>query len=312
MSAGRVQRSYNCKQTQLYAVAGSFIGSLTEYLSLFAEHSTKYTPAYITALKAQLAHARALPNFQQRNEISETHRLLLKASADKSLNMWRRLRTFIQSGFMRELHKPKLEAAGRTYFRQSMKYNWKEIDELLKSGKAFIQSHTSELLAAGMPPTFPVQFQTQYDDYLALYNHHTPTRLNQRALTEEKTFVNNKLHAVLMRISADAKVIFFDEVAIRQSFTFTQVLSVISATGPAELTGTIKDQSGIPIPEVTVTIPDLSAQITTDTQGNFTTGRIPSGTYQITCTKTGFESQTLTILINKGVSKNIDIILNSS
>jgi len=311
MSTARINRTYNCKQTQLYAVTVSFIGSLTDYLPLFAEHNTTYTPAFITALQAQLAQARALPNFQQRNEISETHRLHLKSSADKSLNMWRRLRTYIQTGFMRELHKPKLEAAGRTYFRQSMKNNWKELDELLKSANAFIQAHPSELLAAGMPPAFPAQFQTQYDNYLTLYNHHTPNQLNQRTLTAQKTVVNNQLHATLMRISADAKVIFFDEVAIRQCFTFTRVLAVITATGPAELTGTIKDQRGKPISEVTVTIPALSTEISTNTQGNFTTGRIPSGTYQITCTKNGFQSQTLTIPINKGVSKNIEVILHS-
>ncbi|MCW5909370.1 MAG: carboxypeptidase regulatory-like domain-containing protein [Chitinophagales bacterium] len=309
MATERIIPKYRCKQTELYAVVTAYIVSLTENLPAFTAHNTMYNPVNLAAFQAQLDAAKALPNFQQRNEPSETLRVLIKEQAEKSINKWRALRTYIERSFPPALIKPKLEAAGWSYLAQANAFNWEEIVELLDSGYEFITANEPALTANGMPPAFPAEYQAEQAAYMAFFNQLSDTTLDQRQQTDEKINANNALYDELIRIGKDANVIFRNNPALLERFTFTKVLALVSSPGPATLKGNVTDVAENPIPDVSVYLQELDLEVFTDATGTYLTGNISSGTYTVTFSKEGFVTQQVQITINPGVDKIYDVTL---
>ncbi len=309
MSTQKVKNKYNCKQTELYAVATSFITSLDEKLANFTALNTIYNPAYVAALQTLLNNARDLPNFQQRNEPSEILRIQIRQQADVNLDQWRALRSYIEHAFPPELVKPKLEAAGWSYFNEAGKYNWEEIDELIDSGREFILANEPALLAGGMPAAFPAEYETQQNVWRTFFNQLSDTQQDQKESTDAKIEANNTLYDRLIRIGRDASVIYRTNPTTRERFSFTAVLSLVSSSGPAKLKGKITDGANAPIEGVSVYLEEVDAETFTDADGNYDTGNIPSGTYKVKFTKAGFEAQEMEIVLGKGVTKTQNITL---
>jgi len=313
MSSEKIRNKYHCKQTELYAVVISYIISLSKHLSRFAAHNTKYTAIYITNLQAFLDAAIALPNFQQRNEPSETLRVQLDEWADVCLNRWRALRTYIEHSFKGDYLKPMLEAAGHSYLKAASAKNWEEVKELLETGSEFITTHEPVLITNGMPLDFKTNYNDDFATYKGFFNQITGSVQDQHEQTNEKIIANNDLHDAVMMIGKDAAVIFHTvaEIPIRERFIFTKVLGIVSGSGPAELKGKVTDVANNPISGVNVILETLDVEIVTDENGDYDSGNIPSGEYKLKFEKDGFVPFELGIIINKGVTKTQNAVLTA-
>jgi len=314
MSTQRVQRKYRCKQTELYAVFITYVLGVIEYSLRFASHNSNYAAAQMPSVQAFFDSVKALPNFQQRNEPSETLRVFLKTQSDLSMNKWRALRTFIEGAYEGDLMKPKLESAGWVYLTQANNYNWEDVNELIESGMEFLNANEAELITnGGMLPTFKMDYETEFNKFTVLFIQIPNSVLSQRVMTDEKVIANNNLYDWLIKTGKDANVIFYneEETAIREKFVFSNVLAAVSSSGPATLKGKVTDTTNNPISGVNVILETLDVEITTDANGDFNSGNIPSGEYKLKFEKEGFVPFEIEIVINKGVTKTQDAVLTA-
>ena len=77
------------------------------------------------------------------------------------------------------------------------------------------------------------------------------------------------------------------------------------------ITGTVKDSTGAAVPGVTVTAHKIDTNLEvvqhTQTNGSYSVGNIPAGTYRVTFTKDGFETETHTqVLVNANRTSTVD------
>lgn len=309
----KILAKYPCKQTELYAAVTSYIFSTNKYIARFAAHNTQYNAANMASLQIQLDSAMALPNFQQRNQPSETLRVQLEEQTDICLNRWRAMRTYVERAYEGEYLKPMLEAAGQSYLSKAINKNWEEVRELIESGSEFLAAHEAELAAVGMPPTFRTEYDVQFATFNGYFNLITGSVQDQHELTNEKLIANNALYDVVIGIGKDAAVIFHtpEEVAIRERFVFTKVLEVISGSGPARLVGTVTDTANNPLGGVEVILETLDVEIATNEDGTYDSGNIPSGDYKLKFRKAGFVDVEMSITINKGVTKTQNAVLTA-
>lgn len=76
------------------------------------------------------------------------------------------------------------------------------------------------------------------------------------------------------------------------------LISSLSFAQNGKLSGQISS-SGTPVPAVTVSVPELNILIAADENGNYQINNIPYGTYKVTFSFLGFETQKQKITINK-------------
>jgi len=85
-------------------------------------------------------------------------------------------------------------------------------------------------------------------------------------------------------------------------------LSLTELTLPGSITGSVTDaETGSPIVGATVT--DGTRTTTTDALGKYTIANVPSGTYQVTASKEGYQSSSMTVNVLSGSSAVADLSL---
>ena len=91
-----------------------------------------------------------------------------------------------------------------------------------------------------------------------------------------------------------------------QTVTANIALTAIVTTG--EIRGRVRDESGTPVPDVTVTMDAIVT--TTDANGAYVFLNVPAGTHTITLQKSGYESQTITVTVIAGQGLFVDTTLH--
>ncbi len=180
----------------------------------------------------------------------------------------------------------------------------------------FLNNNEADLATphAGMPATFKPTYQTEFNNFTALFIQIPDSVLSQRILTDEKIIANNKLYDWAITTGKDANVIFHTEAetAIRERFVFSKVLETVSSSGSATLKGKVTDSDFQPISGVNVILETLDVEIVTDENGDYDSGNIPSGTYKLKFEKEGFAPFELEIVISKGVTKTQNAMLTTA
>lgn len=78
------------------------------------------------------------------------------------------------------------------------------------------------------------------------------------------------------------------------------------------VTGRIEDRAGSALPGAQITIQELNVRGTTNTQGEFTLGSLPAGTYTVVIDYLGYESSTQSITVADGQRANISLALRQA
>lgn len=110
-------------------------------------------------------------------------------------------------------------------------------------------------------------------------------------ITAERIGIYNTLWDTLSLVSAAAKIIYRDNAA-----KYNQYLLPGSEENQEtlSLSGKVTNATtGNPIEEAQVTIAALGITALTDTNGKYGMGNLPAGSYELTCSATGFETVTL-------------------
>ena len=265
MATPRPNRKYNCTQAELYAICTIGWQSYQENLPGFEGFSTLYTATTATDALAAIESAKNLPDFQARNEATETAYIQMGQTAEQCLTKWRSLRSYIKASFPQELHKPKIESAGEDHYNKALSRNWGETQLMLTSALSFITDNTAELTAGGMPATFQTDLVTLQTDFTGYYSTFTDSGQDEHEGTDAKVIANNAIYETLQRMFEDGQIIYEKDAAKRDRFIFQRVKEMItsSPSGGTEptppdaviITGTVTDISnGSPIQGATVSI----------------------------------------------------------
>lgn len=306
------QAIYAMKQAELYTICLMAWDSCTAHLTDFTAFSAGYTSASVLARKAQIASAKALPDYQARNSQAETLRVGLLTVNDSCCSLWQKLKRYITYAYASNLWQINYDAAGMEYYATASNYNWDSTEQLMNAGKAFITANSAALLAnANMPATFSATFSAATLDFTTKHQAYLQEREDVRIDTQTKVLANNQIYTNLVAMLADGKLIYDTNPAIRNEFTLTTLMSIVSNSGLSGVKGTVADSvSRAPLAGVTITIIELNLNTTTDVNGFYTIDA-PSGSYTLEASGVGITTPiTVSFTIATGVQTtvNVDVI----
>lgn len=236
MSYPRPVRKYNCTQAELYAICIIGWKSYNDNLVDFSDFSTKYDAQFATDALQAVQSAKELPDFQARNEPSETSHIQLVSTVLICNRNWRKLRRHIVNAFAKDIVKGKIEAAGEEHYKKSIASSWAETELMLTSATTFITENATELTAGGMPAQFTTDFSTAKTNFLNLYGTFTGSEQDEVEGTDAKIIANNGIYDTLMVMFEDGQVIFEENPAKRERFIFTRVKDLISSSATSGTT----------------------------------------------------------------------------
>ena len=276
----RPTAAYKCTQEEFYQVCILGWDSYLANQSAFAAFNTLYTTAFGNAQRTEVVDAMELPDFQARDEASETAGILLKEKADECLIAWKALESHIKRSFPESLHKPKLESAGYDNYSDAGHYNWESITALLKSANSFITDNTAALTTGGMPSNFAAAFSTLKNDFNQCLDTFQLAKQEAEEARDTKINADNVCFKVITQMFEDGQKIFRAEAAKRERFTFSKVLGHVSGTGsnlrsvviaPGESETVHNTRAGSAITNISTVVVFISAGDTALPEANATT-----------------------------------------
>lgn len=269
MANSRPTRKYNCTQAELYAICFIIWRSFIENQLDFEAFKTIYTAQYGTDALQEIEDTKKLPDFQARNQHTETAYINLQDTAKNCLKAWRALRSYIKSSFPANMHKPEIEAAGEDHYMKALNRNWSETELMLVSALNYIDDKTGELTTGGMPTGFPTDVDNLHTEFVGLYSKFTDFEQDEHQGTDIKVNANNTLYAKTMAMCEDGQLIYEDNPAKQERFIFTRVKELITS----KPTGT-----GIPADVVELTFLVSNAETESVINGaNITIFDLPEG-----------------------------------
>lgn len=227
--AERPKAEYHSTQLELYAVLRIGLSSFREFLPDFSNFKAFYDAAWGNDFEQEIEDAAALPDFQARDEASESALIILDKKRKECANKWQDLKRYITSTTgWEDLQKPKQEAAGSTIYEKAAGGNWEVLKGLMITASSFITNNEAALEADGnMPNGFKGQFNTLKDDYCDLYDDFTDKTQDQEQETDEKVEDNNVIFNKGSDMFADGQAIFRDDASVADRFTFDQILKIV-------------------------------------------------------------------------------------
>ncbi len=304
--------AYNCTQLELYSVARLAWLSCGQHIVVFGNLKAKYTPALVTAEIAQIAAAKAMPDDQARNEVSETLRDKLLQKNKEALDVWQRLKRYIDDAYPESLQKSKLEGAGSKKYDAASDNDWESTEGLLESGSNFIANYSADLEADdNMPVTFAAVFNTIKDDFLTLHLKFLDSRETSEMGTEAKVKANNIIYKNLMTMLLDGQYLFSGSPATKKQFVFSDLIFKAAGAGTAGIKGTVTDAlTLLPIKDVNINILLTVKIAKTDVDGKYEINQVAHGKYDIEASKAGYQTRVISqfdILVGTVSTLNIEL-----
>ena len=306
------QALYAMKQAELYTICLMAWDSCSAHLTDFTAFSAGYTAPAITGRKAQVLAAKALPDYQARNSTAEIMRVQLIDTNKASCDLWQKLKRYISYAFPSSQWQIQWDAAGMNYYLNASNLNWDSTEQLMNAGKAFITANSAALLLNNnMPAGFAATFTTATTTFTARHQAYLQEREDVRIDTQTKIVANNQIYSNLIAMLADGKIIYENDPAVKNEFTLTTLMSIVSNSGLSGVKGTVADAvSRNPKAGATVTIIELNLTTTTDVNGFYQIDA-PSGSYTLEVSGLGIVTPVTTsfvIAVGVQTTVNVDII----
>lgn len=225
----RPEADYNCTQLELYAVLRIGLSSFRENIADFNNFKAYYTDQWANDFEDAIDAAAAIPDFQARDEASESALIDLEEKGTECANKWQDLKRYITSttGWENK-QKPKLEAAGSTIYRKAAGGNWEIMKGLMLTANTFITNNLAALQADdNMPNPFQGAFDTLRTQFNALYDDFTDKTQDQEQVTDEKVDENNDINKTGAGMLGDGQAIYRNDASMADRFTFDQILSIV-------------------------------------------------------------------------------------
>jgi hypothetical protein len=259
LTEDRPKAEYKCTQQELYQVCLLTWDSYLENVADFTSENTTYTLLFGQQQRQAVLDAKKMPDFQQRDEASETAGILLKEGAEVCLIKWQSLEGYIKKAFAEKFWKAKLEAAGSTHYGKAADFNWEEVSALMESGKKFIDDHTAVLTSpGGMPGGFAGAtgaFETARTAFQGLYGYYKDAQQDNEELADDKIKANNVIFRAVTLLNEDGQKIYRKNAAKRERFTFSSVLELVSGAGATTKTVVIAPATTVTVDKVRANSP---------------------------------------------------------
>jgi len=225
----RPTSEYPCTQLELYAVLRIALSSYRENIVAFSNFKGFYDDQWGQDFEDAIDAAAAIPDFQARDEASESALIVLEKKGNECANKWQDLKRYITSTTgWEDLQKPKLEAAGSTIYRKASTGNWEVMKGLMLTANTFITNNLAALKAdQNMPNGFDGEFDTLRVAFNGLYDDFTDKTQDQEQVTDEKVDENNAIHKTGAGMLGDGQAIWRDNASMADRFTFDQILKIV-------------------------------------------------------------------------------------
>lgn len=304
--------NYKCSQSALYQVGRNVLQSLTNNLSDFTAFKAKYVAAYVTAANAEISSAELLPDFQSRSAQSEVDYNNLSTQLTVCTDLWQSLKRYIIAAYSPIDQKARLEEAGANYYEKAAHKDWDAARSLLLAAKTFLTAHSAALQAnQNMPLTFDDTFNAAQATFATLLTTFQQSEEQIKVDTDNKVIANNNIFAKLSEICLDGQQIFKSNQPLKDQFTFSTVLTIVSGVGTTGFKGYVMDQATtLPIAGATITAPGFTHNYLTDGNGYYEVLQIPAGIYNIVFAASGYNSVTYPdYQVDSGITHNLSATL---
>lgn len=278
-----LRAKYACTESELYAITDMAINNLEADLPAFAAKKAKYTPAFVTNLRAMRTAAMTLPGEEQRNAEHETLGGLLPALKDTCRDNFNDLQGYIRDGWATENPKARYEAAGMRHDQKIGKNNWAEVVALNEAMVKFITDNNATLLApGGMTATFAAKVASDQTAFNDVYNPYMTARETGNA-TAAKLKANNDLYDACLSFFKDGvEMVFKRDADAQKRYIFTVLKEIVSPPGSASLKVTVIKGDDTPAEGAVVTIKaegKPSIKVDTDASGVAFFDKVDAATY---------------------------------
>jgi len=324
---GEVVAKYNCKQIELYAVAGLAILSFRDHQAALETFKPKYKPGYELVLRTLWENASTLKGFQARDERSETALVHVREKAELSRDKWQRLKRYIVGvQDWQNVQKSKVEAAGQLSYEKAGADNWEYVTELMQMGSKFLEENEAELMEdENMPNTFRAEFDLVKDEFAIQYGELMDAVMDDPEQTEAKVTANNLLHDELSMFLGDAQVHFAKNKAVAKRFTFSQLLNIVRRPGtraqvpvtpqPGLGTGSVagkvtRTDTNVGLSDVEIEVVGTEIRFGTDANGNYVSPNLAVGSHVLKFWHEEMESREMPVAIANNVVLAFDIGLS--
>jgi len=307
---------YKFKQSELYTIARLILSALTqsEILARFAAFKGKYTAPWVADRLVQVEEAENEPDKDARSATHEIARSQLVVLLNSALLSFRALERYIIEVIPLAEQQPSIDAAGGTKYTDAAEEDFDAGKQMLNSAITYVTNNETVLLNGGlnMPAGFKAGLETLRTNYQAKHNQFLGAEVTAEIETEDKIELNNNVYEqIITSINSDAQVIYSgeNEQAIRQQFVLEHQLQLVRGAGVAGMRFHVTDSATTLDVEAANILIKPSTELTTNNRGRALKLQLAAATYQVVISKTGYVPQELTLIVETGKVKRVDVQL---
>ena len=310
------QNKYKFKQAELYTIAYLVVSLVEKLLTNFTAFKGKYTATWAATANSQIEDAEEEPN---ENERSAKHSLIRTELSDiitSACNKFNALERYIIEVYPPTQQPIQIDAAGGSYYEDAYNEDLDSCRQLLINACEFAEENETTLLNAGsnMPATFRTELEAIRDNFIEKHGKFLEEEVGAEVGTGEKINLNNAVYEqFITAINADAQVIFAGEASeeIRKQFTVEHQLKLVRGAGVAGIAVRVRTTGNTPVAGAQVIINPGNFTLTTDGKGRARKLQLAAGNYTVTITKEGFTPQTLTVEVETGHVKRVNVTMEA-
>ncbi|MEO8150095.1 MAG: hypothetical protein ABI723_20830 [Bacteroidia bacterium] len=308
----KINAKFPCSQKDFYSAASTAWRNFLLFLVNFSSLKALYKTATATAALAALDEANAMADVKQRNEASERAREEMIPLAEACIDLFVRLKRYIDTAYTENLRHIMYESAGQQYYEQAQNEDWDSIKMMSVTMKKFIEEHDVELEANENMPKDDflaeviqsgIDFNNKFEDYKVYSETGVATGDKLKALNACYDTMNDMLK--------DGKAIFRKDETKQALFVFANILAAINPTKAAigVLVQDADTDEGIKTAVVSVKYPNEPVIMLTVNSDGYLSEELKGGTPIVTVMAPDYipESQTLDIPTGKTVKLDVKL-----
>lgn len=224
----------------MYAVALVIWQNFLNYLSFFTAYNAAYTSDTADAAIKAITDARNLPDASARRANSKKLRKLLRESGKRCCNNFLILMSYVEKAFPANEVEAMKQLAGYANYLKAGNGSIIIINALNTAALAFVNDHSKDLAAAGMPDAFVDTLTGEAGNFAKLNTDYTTAVQTGREDTNAKTAANNAVYLLLTSLMKDAKIIFMNDATTRKFFTYDAIAVRFKKEGKTGFRFTVK------------------------------------------------------------------------
>jgi hypothetical protein len=280
-----------------------------KFWQIFATLSDKYTEQFGEDALAALAAAKLLPDVNQRRGNTGSVSNKLRETSAKALFTWKKLHRLIIKSYPLADQEAAFLQAGGAYYAKAARRNYGDLSLLMVAGGEFITKNTAALQQGGMAAAFAATYAAATAAFEAEFVLYVKARGTATDGTTDKVNANNALHAAMLEMLADAKILFEEDKTISKQFTYKAIRNMITKDVSCGLHIVVRDEdTKKPLSKAVITISTKDEPFLVNKRGVLDI-KLDKGTYTIIVNVPGYTPYLGQATADTGVMHRVAISL---